>query len=388
MSAILAALAAIQLAAWLWLLIAHDRFWRSVPELPKLAHTSCSHLGAPAAVDIIVPARNEAENIAATIGSLLRQEYGGKTRILLVDDRSHDATLAIARGIAASAPQDRLAIIQGRPAPQGWSGKLWALEQGIAAAALDTPAPWLLLTDADIVHAQDHLASLMAKANKDALDLVSEMAVLRCESLAERALVPAFVYFFQLLYPFSAVNNPGRRIAAAAGGVILIRRTSLMAAGGLAAIRGALIDDVALAGIVKPVGRIWLGHSRLASSRRAYPSFADIWRMISRTAFVQLRYSVLALVATVFGMALLFFIPPLLAIFGSGFVRWAGLVGWVLSIALYWPSLGRYRRSPLWALALPLIAGFYLAASVGSAVDHWLGRGQVWKGRAYHGAEP
>jgi len=374
-------LATAALSAWLWLLVGHDRFWRSGPTLPNAAPAR------PDAVDVVVPARDEAENIAESLGSLLRQDYGGKVRIVMVDDRSRDATLEIANSLAATVPQDRLRIVQGGPAPPGWSGKVWALEQGIATTAADSPASWLFLTDADILHAPDHLAALVAKAESLRLDLVSEMVALRCESWAEQALVPAFVFFFQLLYPFAAVNNPARRVAAAAGGTILLRRPALERAGGLAAIRGALIDDVALARAVKPVGRIWLGHSRLARSRRSYPAFADIWQMIARTAFVQLRYSVLALIATLLGVGFLFLLPPLFALFAAGFARWIGLVVWALSLALYWPSLHRYGRSPLWVLALPLVAAFYLAATVGSAIDHWRGRGQVWKGRTYRGAQ-
>lgn len=381
MNAVIIALAALALAAWLWLLFGHDQFWRSGPELPDAAPTM------PQGVDVIVPARDEAAHIAACLSSLLGQENGGKVRVFLVDDRSRDATLEIARGLAAGVGGERLRIIPGTPTPPGWSGKLWALEQGIAASASDAPASWLLLTDADIVHAPAHLDVLIAKAERAGLALASEMVALRCRSLAERALVPAFVFFFQLLYPFAAVNNPKRRVAAAAGGTILIRRSALERVGGLAAIRGALIDDVALAKAVKPVGRIWLGHTRLAVSERDYPGFADIWRMIARTAFVQLRYSAIALTGTLLGMSFLFLLPPLLALCAVGIARWIGLAAFVLSMGLYWPSLARYRRSPLWALALPLIAGFYLAATFGSAIDHWAGRGQVWKGRAYRGAE-
>lgn len=368
-------LAMLALAAWFWLFVGRDGFWRSGPELAPLAPAT------PGIVDVVVPARDEAESIAENLSSLLGQDHAGPIRVILVDDGSRDATLEIACGLAAAAGRHRLDVIQGRPAPAGWSGKLWALEQGIAAARSD--AAWLLLTDADIVHAQGHLAALLAKAENEDLDLVSEMVALNCESLAERVLVPAFVFFFQLLYPFAAVNDPSKRTAAAAGGTILIRRSALDRVGGIAAIRGALIDDVTLAKAVKPGGRIWLGHTRLAESRRSYPGFADIWRMIARTAFVQLRYSGLRLLATLLGMGFLFFLPPLLALFGTGFARWLGLAAWLLAAGLYWPSLRRYRQSPLWAPLLPLVAGFYLAATAGSAVDHWSGRGQIWKDRAY-----
>ncbi|MGH7189017.1 MAG: glycosyltransferase [Acetobacteraceae bacterium] len=373
-------LAVLALAAWCWLFVGRDGFWRSGPELAPLAPEAAG------TVDVVVPARDEAESIAESLSSLLGQDDAGSVRIILVDDGSRDATLEIARGLAEAAGRHRLDVIQARPAPAGWSGKLWALDQGIAAARKD--AAWLLLTDADIVHAPGHLAALLAKAESENFDLVSEMVALNCESLAERALVPAFVFFFQLLYPFAAVNDPSKRTAAAAGGTILLSRSALDRVGGIASIRGALIDDVTLAKAVKPGGRIWLGHTRLARSRRAYPGFADIWRMIARTAFVQLRYSGLRLLATLLGMAFLFVLPPVLALFATGLARWLGLAAWLLAAALYWPSLRRFRRSSLWAPLLPVVAGFYLAATLGSAIDHWSGRGQVWKDRAYREMPP
>ncbi len=369
------AVALIALAAWLWLLLAHDRFWRSGPELAP------AHPDPAPAVDIVVPARNEAETIGEALGSLLAQDYPGTMRILMVDDGSMDGTGAIARGLAAD---QRLTVLTGTPTPPGWSGKLWALSEGIRHAEADL----LLLTDADIVHAPGHLSALVAKAEADGLDLVSEMVTLRCESLAERALVPAFVFFFQLLYPFAAVNDPRRPVAAAAGGSMLARRAALDQAGGIAAIKSALIDDVALAQRMKPRGAIWLGHTRMAKSRRAYPDFAEIWRMIARTAFVQLRHSAPMLVATVGGLGLLFLVPPAVAIFGSGAARAVGLGGWALSALLYAPTLRRFRRSLLWAPLLPLIGCFYLAATIGSAIDHWRGRGVHWKGRQYRGVAP
>jgi hopene-associated glycosyltransferase HpnB len=368
----LAALAApAALAAWAWLLLAHDRFWRSGPELPP---------GLPARaapIDVVVPARNEAETIGEALLSLLSQDYPGRMRILMVDDGSTDGTAEIARGLG----DDRLEIVAGRKTPAGWSGKLWAMAEGVARAEAD----FLLFTDADIVHAPGHLSAMATKA-EEGLDLVSEMVALRCESLAERALVPAFVYFFQLLFPFAAVNDPKRSIAAAAGGSMLVRRAALERAGGIAAIKDALIDDVALAKAIKRGGRIWLGHTLLAQSRRAYPGFADIWRMIARTAFVQLRYSPLLLAGTMLGLGFLFLIPPVASVVGTGMARWAGLAAWALGAVSFVPTLRRFGRTLLWAPALPAIAGFYLAATVGSAIDHWRGRGVVWKGRQYRGA--
>ena len=372
------ALAFLSLAAWIWLLLARHRFWRSAPELPP------QKPAATPAVDVVVPARDEAATIAASLGSLLEQNYAGEVRIVLVDDGSTDSTAAIAGRLAAQAAPRRLTVLRGQPAPPGWSGKLWALAQGIAS----TSAEFLLLSDADIVHAPGHLAAMIAKVEAGSFDLVSEMVALRCESLAERALVPAFVFFFQLLYPFAAVNDAKQKVAAAAGGAMLVRRSALERIGGIAAIKGALIDDVTLAAAIKPGGPIWLGHSTLARSLRAYPAFADIGRMVARTAFVQLRFSALLLAGTVLGMSLLFFAPPLAVLFGAPTAKLAGLAAWVLSAALYTPTLRRFRRSLLWATALPLIGGFYIAATIGSALDHWLGRGVVWKGRAYRGAHP
>jgi hopene-associated glycosyltransferase HpnB len=391
------ALALLSLTAWVWLLLAHGRFWRSGPELPPVRPARAPAVGVPEAsvpgvgaprVDVVVPARNEAETIGESLGSLLAQEYSGRVRILLVNDGSTDETGAIARRLAAGSAPLRLDIVAGTSTPPGWSGKLWALAQGIER----TSAELLLLTDADIVHVPGHLAAIVAKMEGESLDLVSEMVALNCASLAERALVPAFVFFFQLLYPFAAVNDRRRRTAAAAGGSILVRRAALERAGGIAAIKGALIDDVALAKLIKPGGRIWLGHSRLARSLRAYQAFTDIWRMVARTAFVELRYSALLLVATVLGMSVVFLLPPVAALFGTGLARFAGLTAWALSALLYVPTLRRFACSlpgclP-WAPLLPLIAGFYLAATVGSAVDHWRGAGVVWKGRAYRGGHP
>ena len=270
---------------------------------------------------------------------------------------------------------------RGRPAGAASCGR-WRRDWRRRVAA-----ELVLLTDADIVHDPRHLATLVAQAERGDLDLVSEMVALACDSPAEHALVPAFVYFFQLLYPFAWVNDPLRATAAAAGGTILIRRRALARIGGIAAVRGALIDDVALAAAVKRGGRIWLGHSGLARSVRPYPAMADIWRMIARTAYVQLHFSPLLLAATVLAMALTFLVPPIAALFGHGLARWLGWIAWGAMAASYQPTLHRYRRSVLWAPCLPAVAAFYLAATIGSALNHHLGRGVAWKGRAYQGAD-
>jgi hopene-associated glycosyltransferase HpnB len=362
-------LAALSLAIWVYLLAGHGRFWQSGPVLPPAAPQD-----APP-VTIIIPARDEAPTIARALRSLLAQTYAGPFRIILVDDQSRDGTADAAAMLA----DPRLTILRGTERPPGWSGKLWALNQGVQAANTDL----LLFTDADIEHAPTHLATLVAKLTADGCDLVSEMVALNTQSLAERALVPAFVFFFALLYPFDRVNDPASTTAAAAGGTILLRADTLARIGGLEAIRGALIDDVALATKIKHVGRIWLGHSSQAISIRPYPHPADIWRMVSRTAYTQLNHSLPLLAGTVLGMILVWLVPPVAALFGHGPARVAGLIGWIALTASYIPTLRRFRLSLLWAPTLPLVAAFYTAATIASAADHISGRGVMWKRRSY-----
>jgi hopene-associated glycosyltransferase HpnB len=323
----------------------------------------------------VVPARDEAETIGRCLRSLLAQEYRGAFRVILVDDGSNDGTVVVARKLA----DPRLTIIDAPPRPPGWSGKLWALSQGVAA----TEDPFVLLTDADIVHDPAHVATLVAQAERSGVDMVSEMVALNCSSLAERMLVPAFVYFFQLLYPFAWVNAGLRATAAAAGGTVLIRADALASIGGLDAMRGALIDDVTLAGLVKTRAKIWLGHSALASSIRPYPQPIDVWRMVARTAYVQLGYSPLMLVATLAGMVLVCMVPPYATLFGEGWGRLAGLLAWAAAAGAYVPTLRRFGCSMLWAPFLPAVALFYTAATLGSAFNHYFGRGVIWKQRAY-----
>ena len=367
------AIAAIALLAWACLLLAHGRFWSAGPVLAPV------RLAAAPPLDVVVPARDEAEGIGAALRSLLQQDYPGPLRVILVDDGSTDGTGAIARAL----DDPRLTTIDGAARPPGWSGKLWAVAQGVAEGR----AGLVLLTDADIVHDPLHLATLVDKLERDQLAMVSEMVELRCASWAERALVPAFVFFFQLLYPFAQVNDPRHPRAAAAGGTVLLRRGALDGIGGIASLRGALIDDVALAAAIKPRGPVFLGHSQLARSVRPYPGAADVWRMVARTAYVQLRFSPLLLLGTVAGLALVWLAPPAIALFGHGSARWMAAAAWAGSAASFLPTLRRFRQSPAWALALPGIATFYLLATVGSALDHHRGRGVVWKRRAYRNAD-
>ncbi len=364
----------LSIAAWIYLIGLHGRFWHSSPELSP---------GAPsrvAKVVAVVPARDEAAHIAESIGSLLAQDYRGEFSIVLVDDNSSDDTAAIA---ASFDPASRLDIVAGQPLPPGWSGKLWAIQQGLAQPSAQT-ADYILLTDADIEHAAGHLASLVAKAESAHLDLVSEMVHLHCETLAERSLIPAFIFFFQMLYPFTWAADPGRSLAAAAGGTILVSRMAMERIEGVSHIHGELIDDCALARRVKSTGgRIWLGHSSQARSIRVYGNWSEIWEMIARTAYVQLGYSPLLLLGCVAGMGLLFGAPPLFAICAHGLARLLALLAWAAMAFAFQPTLRRYRVSSFWGIALPLIATFYLCATIGSALRHNAGRGGGWKNRVY-----
>ncbi|MFO1027727.1 MAG: glycosyltransferase [Acetobacteraceae bacterium] len=363
-------LAVLSLLIWLYLLLLHGRFWQSGPELPRRRPAT-----APP-VAVVVPARDEAAVIGDTLRSLLAQDYAGPYRVILVDDGSTDGTGDMARALA----DPRLTVLSGAPRPAGWSGKLWAVHQGVTAAG---DADLLLLTDADILHDPDHVGTLVAQIEAEPRDMVSEMVRLACDSWAERALVPAFVFFFQLLYPFATVNNRLCRTAAAAGGTILIRGRAMQRIGGIESVRGALIDDVALAVAVKRGGSIWLGHATQARSVRPYPHVADIWRMITRTAYVQLRYSPLLLAATVLGMIVTWLVPPAAALLGHGLAQLAGAAAWAMLALSYLPTLTRYRRSWLWAPVLPLVAAFYTAATITAAINHHTGRGVAWKSRTY-----
>ena len=368
------------LAAWLYLLVGRGGFWRmkreqlagqaSRPVTSGLA-SSCQ----PPSVVAVVPARNEAPVVGRAVGSLAAQQYAGRFHVVLVDDVSEDGTADAAR---SAAPPEMLTVLRGAPLPAGWTGKLWAVSQGITGAGRFSP-DYLLLTDADIVHSPGALEKLVAQAEQGGYDVVSWMVALHCESPAERALIPAFVFFFLLLYPPAWIRNPLLRTAGAAGGCLLIRWRTLERIGGIARIRGELIDDCALARAVKNAGgRVWLEVSVESSSVREYRNFQEIGAMISRTAFTQLRYSPLLLLATLAGLALTFFAPPVAAIYGNG----AGLAAWALMAVMYAPALRLYQRSLLWAPLLPLVAAFYAAATIHSAWAWARGAGGMWKGRA------
>lgn len=370
--------ASIALAIWLYLLFARGAFWlnteRDEPAPPMPASWP--------RVVAVVPARNEAASIGESIRSLLRQDYPGDWSIVLVDDDSNDGTGDIARR-AAGADASRLTIVTSRTLPPGWTGKLWAVKQGIdAAMAMPRPPDYLLLTDADIVHGPDSIRRLAARAQAGGLVLTSLMVKLRCESLAEHASIPAFIFFFQMLYPFSWVNRPQSAVAAAAGGCMLVRADALARAGGIETIRTALIDDCALAKALKAQGPIWLGLTDRVHSIRPYPVFADIRRMVARSAFAQLRYSPLLLAGTVAGMLLTYLAPPLLALFASGAAQAIGIAAWLLMTIAFMPTLRFYRLPLYWSLALPAIAFLYMLYTLDSAYQYVRGRGGSWKGRA------
>ena len=371
-----ALLGGLTLLIWLGLIFAHGQFWRArvsdrgMPPVPQLWPS----------VAAIVPARNEADVITRSIGSLLEQDYPGEFRVILVDDNSSDGTADAARALNDA----RLVILTGAPLPAGWTGKLWALSQGIAAA--ERPE-FLWLTDADIEHAPDTLRALVSRAEDGGLQLVSLMARLHCATWAERMLVPAFVFFFQMLYPFERVNRP-KGIGGAAGGCMLVRRTALERAGGIAAIRNALIDDCTFGALIKRHGRIWLGLTDRSRSIRPYRDIGSIAAMISRSAYAQLGYSPLMLIGTLLGLFLVFGAPPLLTLTGSGAGRIMAAVAWALMALSFQPMLRFYHRSPLYGVVLPLIGAFYAGCTLLSAWQHHRGRGGMWKGRAQAAMRP
>jgi hopene-associated glycosyltransferase HpnB len=333
-------------------------------------------------VAVVVPARDEAAVIAQSVQSLLQQAYGGPLHILVVDDGSSDETVRVACEVASRTGRaDALTVIDGQPVPAGWSGKVWALEQGVKRARELHPQ-FLLFTDADVVHAPESVASLVGLAEREGYDLASFMVKLRCQTAAEKLLIPAFVFFFLKLYPPAWIADPARGTAGAAGGCLLIRPEALDRAGGLAAIRGEIIDDCALARAVKKtVGRVWLGLTPATASIRQYGSPAAIGRMISRTAFNQLQHSTLLLLGALTGMLLTYALPPALVASGRPGPAALGALAWGAMTAAYLPMVRFYGLVWWWALLLPLAAHFYMGATVHSAVQYWAGRGGEWKGR-------
>lgn len=370
-------LGGLPLLAWLYLLFGRGGFWRAL-ERDDFGSYSSAVEDWPS-VTAIVPARNEADVIAHSVGSLLAQNYPGPFRVILVDDQSDDGTSIAAASLPGASK--RLSVINGTPLPSGWTGKLWALSQGIAQAASNKPE-YYLLTDADIAHEPANLRQLVERAERGRYALVSLMARLTTETSAERFLIPAFVYFFQMLYPFSWVNDARSRIAAGAGGCMLVRREALEGAGGIESIRREIIDDCALGKRLKTQGPIWLGLTNRARSLRPYTTVAEIGKMISRSAFTQLRHSWLLLAAVVFAMFVIFLLPPLALVFGGPVLSLLSFLTWLLMAISFLPMLSFYRVSPAWSLALPAIACLYIGFTIKSALDFQRGKGGMWKGRA------
>ena len=370
-------LGALTFVIWLVLWLRHGGFWRTtispLPGLPK---------DWPSVVAVI-PARNEAEGIGRTVSSLLGQDYKGRVSVVVVDDESTDGTADVANHTATMMnASDRMLVVSGAPTPAGWVGKMWAVAQGLdAAAKLDSSARYVLLTDGDISHSDRNIAHLVARAEAGALDLTSLMVRLRCISIAEQAMIPAFVFFFQMLYPFSWVNDPASKTAGAAGGCMLVRRSALEQIGGIAAIKSALIDDCALAAAMKRNGPIYLSLTNDAESLRVYGDLSEVWNMIARSAYTQLNYSPLLLAGTVLGLAITFLAPPLLVIFSHGMAAIFGLIAWIVMAACYSPMLRFYNRPLWWAPLLPVVALVYLGATLDSALRHVRGKGGAWKGR-------
>ena len=376
---------------WLYLAAGRGGFWRMPAPNRAIARESPPERSIAA----IVPARNEADLVGRALASLFAQDFAGRLIVVLVDDHSTDGTAEAAQRAAQLAgAADRLNVVRARPLPTGWTGKVWAQAEGLRAAQGDQ-ADFYLLTDADIQHPPHELAELVACAETGNYDMVSLMARLWCESPAEQALIPAFVFFFFMLYPPAWVARTDRRTAAAAGGCMLVRRAALERIGGLEVIRGELIDDCALARAVKQGGGIWLAAAQETRSLRPYSGWRGIGAMIARTAFAQLRHSPLLLAATLAGMVVTFLTSPVLLAFAAWPAAsattflWPAILGggaWMLMSLLYWPTLRFYRCSPLWAPLLPLIACFYMGATVCSAVLYWRGAGGRWKGRVQDSA--
>jgi hopene-associated glycosyltransferase HpnB len=377
MAAIVTAAAAA--AIWIYLIALRGGFWR-------IGCSPAAGVPVPRSVAAVIPARDEAAVIGQAVGSLLAQRYPGVFHVVVVDDDSGDGTADIARGVAkAAGAADQLTVVAAAPVPAGWTGKLWAMRQGIDIARRFAP-DYLLLTDADIVHPPGTLAELVARAEAGGYDLVSLMVRLHCRSLWERLLIPAFVLFFFKLFPPRRVADPKSRVAAAAGGCMLVRRSALERIGGVDSIRHEIIDDCALARRLKAHGAIWLGAAEsgpggAARSIREYRSWPPIWDMIARCAFAQLHYSAPALAATVGLMSVIYLAPPALVFFGPAPARLLAGAAWAMMSLAYLPMLRCYECSPALAPLLPLAALFYTAATVGSAIQYWRGRGGSWKGR-------
>ena len=378
MSVLATSVAVLTVLTWSYLTLARGAFWRTKSAKPDASDKA----GFSGGVVAVVPARNEAELIGPVIRSLLNQSLA--MPVLLVDDESTDGTADVARRAAEKAGKaDALIVIQSKPLPAGWTGKLWSMHQGIAyARARGLNPAWLMLTDADVLHGPETVADLGLIASHGDYDLVSFMVKLHCESLAEKLLIPAFVYFFFMLYPPAWIRDTRRSTAGAAGGCMLVKAETLERAGGLESIRGAVIDDCSLARLLKQHGgRLWMGLTDQSQSLRRYETFSDVEHMVSRTAFNQLKHSALLLLCTIAGMVITYLAPPLLLLTRSRLTILMGAAAWA-AMTITYSTIGRYYRlNPAWALTLPLAALFYLGATMHSAIEYWNGSGGDWRGR-------
>jgi hopene-associated glycosyltransferase HpnB len=369
------ALSILAVGIWTYLMLFRGGFWREMPK-PAPGHVPADW---PEVVAVI-PARNEADVIGDSMAALLAQDYPGKFTAILVDDNSSDGTGAAAERLLGD--RHRLVVVRNDALPQGWTGKLWAVHRGLGEAERLAPeAKYVLLTDADILHERSSLRHLVARAEQGRFKLVSLMARLKTATIAEKALIPAYIFFFQKLYPFSWVNDPNRKMAGAAGGCMLVDRAALQEIGGIAAIRDRLIDDCALGKAMKAKGPVWLGLAEDVVSLRGYPRWGDAWMLIARSAFTQIGFSTAMLAVTVLGMAATYLLGPALFLLDAAPARILAGAATVMMLFAYQPTLRYYRLSPAWALALPAVAMFYTAATVDSALRYWSGRGGAWKGR-------
>lgn len=381
MESLVLACAWLALAGWAWLAFFNWNFWKSDVTLPP----RCGTVRPWPAVAVVIPARNEAAVIFRALSSVANQDYPGKLRVFVVDDNSSDATAKQAKAVKGKAP---VTVLAGKPLAKGWAGKLWAVHQGVKAAAGKMPGhAWLWLTDADIVHHRGVLRQLVEAAVTDHRDLVSLMVRLYCKSFWEKALVPAFIFFFEMLYPFRAAASGRTARAGAAGGCMLINRKTLEKIGGIARIRAELIDDCALAAAIKGAGgRIWLGHGKASASIRPY-TFADFWMTVARTAYTQLRHSPWLLLGTLAGLAVLYVAPPALLALGlaegRAMVALPAAGAWAVMARLYAPTLKRYRLHPALGAFLPAVALMFMLMTAHSAIRHWSGIGGTWKERSY-----
>lgn len=379
-------LATLSLIIWIYLITARGNFWLCNQFLESQI------LKEKPNVTVIIPARNEAESISICLESLLNQDYQGYFKIILVNDQSEDDTAVRAENLAREKNQThQLIILNGKPLPQGWSGKLWAMSQGVEWARQNLQTDYFLFTDADIKHSVDNLSQLLAKAEKDNLDLVSLMVKLHCQSFWEKLLIPAFIFFFQKLYPFPLINNPRSKVSGAAGGCILIREEALTRIGGIEALKQALIDDCTLASLVKkslpPNHGIWLGLSNTTISLRKYPTLNPIWNMVARTAFTQLNYSTLLLIGTILGMFITYLISPIAFLYSLYTLNIPLLIISLTTLFLmalsYYPTVKLYQLPICYSFCLSAIAFLYTLMTIDSAFRHWQGKGGQWKGRVY-----